>query len=62
MSEETEDFDIVVDTLQKTIDKFQKMIRDNIRADMFNLMDEIRIEQITQLEKAINMWESTKNV
>ena len=62
MSEETEDFDIVVDTLQKTIDKFQKMIRDNIRTDMFNLMDEIRIEQITQLEKAIKMWESAKNV
>jgi hypothetical protein len=62
MSEETEDFDIVVDTLQKTIDKFQKMIRDNIRADMFNLMDEIRIEQITQLEKAIKMWERAKNV
>ena len=61
MSEETEDFDIVVDTLQQTIDKFQKMIRDNIRADMFNLMDEIRIEQITQLEKAIKMWESAKN-
>ena len=61
MSEETDDFDIVVDTLQKTIDKFQKMIRDNIRADMFNLMDEIRIEQITQLEKAIKMWESAKN-
>ena len=61
MSEETEDFDIVVDTLQQTIDKFQKMIRDNIRADMFNVMDEIRIEQITQLEKAIKMWESAKN-
>ena len=37
------------------------MIRDNIRADMFNVMDEIRIEQITQLEKAIKMWESAKN-
>jgi len=62
MSEETEDFDIVVYTLQQTIDKFQKKIQDNINADMFNLMNEIRIEQITQLEKAIKMWESAKNV
>ena len=49
----TDDFDVVIDTLQSKITLFQKMIQQNMNADMFNIMDEIRLEQITELEAAI---------
>ena len=58
MSEEIKEFDVVVDTLQQKIDKMWEMVRNNINADMFNIIDEIRLKQIEQLKKAIKMWEN----
>jgi hypothetical protein len=50
------EYDVVVDTLQKHIDILWKMTQQNMNADMFNVMDQIRLEQIDQLKKAIDLW------
>jgi hypothetical protein len=47
---------VVVDTLQKQRNILWKMTQQNINADMFNIMDSIRLEQIDQLDKAIKLW------
>lgn len=51
-----EKYDVVVDTLQKKIDALWKMIQANMNADMMNIMDDIRLEQIDQLKNAIAVW------
>ena len=53
-----EDYDVVIDTLQKQRDILWKMTQQNMNADMFNIMDQIRLEQIDQLDKAMAMWEN----
>ena len=61
-----EDFDIVVDVLQKQIAAFEKMNKDNARVAMnmgwpeIGIMDEIRYEQIWQMKKAIKIWNLLK--
>ena len=50
------DFDVVVDVLQKHRDKIWMMTNLNMNAESFNIMDQIRLEQIDQLNKAIIMW------
>lgn len=50
------DYDVVIDVLQKHRDVLWKMTQKNMNSDMFNMMDEIRLEQIDQLDKAIIMW------
>jgi hypothetical protein len=51
-----EDFDVVVDVLQKHHDALWKMTQQNINCDMFNIMDQIRFEQMSQLKQAIELW------
>jgi len=51
-----EDYDVVLDTLQKQRDILWKMTQQNMNSDMFNIMDQIRLEQIDELEKAMAMW------
>jgi hypothetical protein len=53
---EDEEFDVVTDVLQKHYDVLWKMTQQNINADMFNIMDQIRFEQMDQLKRAIKMW------
>jgi len=53
---EDEEFDVVTDVLQKHHDVLWKMTQQNINADMFNMMDQIRFEQMDQLKRAIKMW------
>jgi hypothetical protein len=55
--EDDKDYDVVVDVLQKHHDKLLKMTQQNINADMFNVMDQIRLEQMAQLKAAIKLWE-----
>lgn len=55
--DDDKDFDVVVDVLQKHHDKLLKMTQQNINADMFNVMDQIRLEQMGQLKAAIKLWE-----
>jgi len=51
-----EEYDVVIDTLQKQRDRLWKMTQSNMNMDMMNIMDDIRLEQISQLEKAMAMW------
>ena len=53
-----EDYDVVIDVLQKHRDKLWMMTNLNMNADSFNIMDQIRLEQIDQLNKAIIMWKN----
>ena len=48
-----DEYDVVIDTLQKQIDVLWKMTESNMNMDMFNIMDQIRLEHIDQLKKAI---------
>ena len=58
MNEYTEDYDVVVATLQKKYDVLWKMTQSNMDIDMMNIMDDIRLKQMDELEQAINMWKS----
>jgi hypothetical protein len=51
-----DDFDIVIHTLQEKKDKLWKMTQDNMNMDMVNIMDDIRLEQIQELNEAMGMW------
>jgi len=56
VNEYDEEYNVVIDTLQKQRDILWKMTQSNKNQDMFNIMDEIRLEQIDELEKAMAMW------
>jgi len=60
MNEYDEEYDVVIDTLQKQRDRLWNMTQSNMNYDMFNIMDEIRLEQIDELEKAMAMWKKSK--
>ena len=57
MSEE-QDYDVVIDVLGKHRDKLWKMTKSNMDNDMMNIMDDIRLRQIDELEKAIELWKN----
>jgi hypothetical protein len=59
MSEEKE-YDVVLDTLHKKYDVLWKMTQQNVNSDMFNIMDQIRFEQMDQLIKAMKLWKDYK--
>jgi len=56
-----EEYDVVIDVLEKHRDKLWKMTKSNMDNDMMNVMDDIRLEQIDELEKAIAMWQSVSS-
>ena len=53
-----EDFDVVIDVLTKHRDALQKMVDKNMMSDIigFNIMDDIRLEQIARINKCLDMW------
>jgi hypothetical protein len=55
---EEKEFDVVIDTLQARIDALWKMTQSNMNMGLMNVMDDIRLEQISQLGEAIHMWET----
>jgi len=59
---EDDDFDIVVYALQIQRDKLWKMTQSNMNNDMFNVMNQIRLEQIDQLDNAIKCHKVQKSV
>jgi len=67
MTQDDEDYDVVVDTLQKHIAVLEKMNKENARVAMnmgwggIGIMDEIRYEQIWQMKKAIKIWNLLKD-
>jgi hypothetical protein len=55
---EDQEYDVVLDTLQKHRNILWKMTQQNMNMDMFNIMDQIRLEQIDQLDKAMELWKN----
>lgn len=53
---EDQEYDVVLDTLQKHRDILWKMTQQNMNHGLFNIMDQIRLEQIQELNEAIGMW------
>jgi hypothetical protein len=53
-----EEYDVVIATLQEKRDRLWNMTQSNMNHDMFNIMDEIRLEQIDELEKAMELWKN----
>jgi hypothetical protein len=55
------DYDVVIDTLQRQHDILWKMTEQNMNSEFgMSLLDDIRFEQMDQLQKAIDMWKSRK--
>lgn len=59
MSEEQE-YDVVLDVLQKHADKLWEMTRRNMTSEYIGMgiMDDIRLEQIEQLKEAMELWKN----
>ena len=60
MNHTEEEYDVVIDVLQKHKDILWKMTKSNMNNDMMNIMDDIRLEQISQLERAITLWKENR--
>lgn len=58
MDDTEEDYDVVIDTLQKQYDILLLLTQQNMNVGMDNIMDQIRLEQCDQLGKAIIMWKN----
>jgi hypothetical protein len=58
----TDDYDVVIDTLQKQYDILWKMTERNMNSEFMSMgiMDDIRLEQMDQLKQAIKMWRDRK--
>ena len=57
-----DEFDIVINTLQKQHDLLWKMTEQNMNSEFtgMGLMDDIRFKQMDQLQQAIEMWKNRK--
>jgi hypothetical protein len=57
-----DEFDIVINTLQKQYDILWKMTEQNMNSDFtgMGLMDDVRFKQMDQLQQAIDMWKGRK--
>ena len=53
-----EEYEVEIATLQEKRDRLWNMTQSNMNHDMFNIMDEIRLEQIDELEKAMELWKN----
>ena len=58
-----EDYDVVLDVLQKHHDKLWEMTRRNMQSEFIgmNIMDDIRLEQMDQLKEAMKLWRDHVN-
>ena len=61
INEYDDEYDVVVDALQKHRNILHAMVKSNMEHDMFNVMDEIRLEQIDQLDEAIKERKDKKD-
>ena len=59
---EEQDYDVVLSTLREKRNLLWKMTESNMNHDMFNIMDEIRLEQIDELDKAMKLWQSREAI
>lgn len=51
-------FDIVIDTLQERLNALVTLTNQNMELGLFGVMDQIRLEQVEQLVRAMEMWET----
>ena len=60
--QEEKEYDVVLDTLQKQRDILWKMTERNMTSEYLgmSIMDDIRLEQIAELDKAMKMWREQK--
>lgn len=54
----SEDYDVVLDTLQKHHDKLWSITKSNMTSEFLGMgiMDDIRLEQMSQLKEAMDLW------
>lgn len=48
-----DEYDVIVHALEEFRNRLQKMTDQNMEMGMFNILDQIRLEQIAELNKAI---------
>lgn len=58
MNDDDVDYDVVLDVLQTHRDKLWEMTMQNMRSEFMGIgiMDQIRLDQIDQLDDAMKMW------
>ena len=60
---EEQDYDVVLSTLREKRNRLWKMTESNMNSDMgMGIMDDIRLEQIDQLDKAMKLWQSREAI
>jgi hypothetical protein len=60
MNPTEQEYDVVLDTLQKQRDILWKMTQQNMNNYMLNIMDDIRLKHIYELDKAMELWKERK--
>ena len=56
-----DEFDIVINTLQRQHDILWRMTEQNMNSEFgMSLMDDIRFKQMDQLQQAMDMWKARK--
>lgn len=48
-----DEYDVIVHALEEFRNRLQKMTNQNMEMGMFNILDQIRLEQIAELDEAI---------
>ncbi len=58
----SDEYDVVIATLQEKKDRLWKITQQNMNSEYLgmNIMDDIRLEQIQELNEAMGMWLSWK--
>ena len=61
---EEQDYDIVLSTLGEKRNLLWKMTQSNMNSEFMDMgiMDDIRLEQIDQLDKAMKLWKSREAI
>ena len=58
-----QDYDVVLSTLREKRNLLWKMTESNMNSDMgMGIMDDIRLEQIDELDKAMKLWQSREAI
>ena len=61
---EEQDYDVVLSTLGEKRNLLWKMTQSNMNSEFMDMgiMDDIRLEQIDQLDKAMKLWQSREAI
>lgn len=59
-----EEYDVVLDILQKHHDKLWEMTKRNMESEFIGMgiMDDIRLQQMTEINEAIGWWKERKEI